>query len=137
MYELSEFPISSSITSTGAETLARRIFREKYVYCEWDRTHPTIDVEREMIDKLVRFILIQAQDIRRADARRPRFYACWGVFCNGQLVEEFPFTAQANAERRLNELLKEHPGQCYINQIKRVSVPPEQAELAAAPDPVM
>ena len=134
-YELSEFPISSTITPIGAETLARRIFREKYVYCEWDRNHPAVDVEREMIDKIVRFILSRAQDIRRADERRPQKYAFWGVFCNARLVEKFPFIARADADRRLAELLVEHPGQCYINKIDRAGRPPAEPETNAAPDP--
>jgi hypothetical protein len=124
-YELSEFPISSSIMLEEAETLARRIFREKYRYCEWDRSHPEVDVEQEMIDKIVRFILSEAQAIRRAEVRRPKVYACWGIFRNGQLLEEFPYSARADAEQRLSELLAEYPGQCYISQTKRTGAPPE------------
>jgi hypothetical protein len=118
-YELSEFPISSDITPEGAKALARRIFREKSRYCEWDRNHPEVDVEQEMVTKITKFILDEAPAIRRAEAKKPKVYACWGVFLNGKLVEEFPYAARADAEKRLSELLSEHPGQCYINQIKR------------------
>ncbi len=124
-YELSEFPISSSVTPEGALTQAKRIFREKYRYCEWDRNHPEVNVEQEMLTKIVNFILSEAQSIRRAEAKKPKVYACWGVFLNGNLVAEFPFAARTDAELRLSDLLVQHPGQCYISLVKRTGSAPK------------
>src|SRR5436309_1842034 len=108
-YELSAYPVSAGVTPQGAMSLAKRIFREKYRYCEWDRNHPHVDIEKEITTKIVEFILGVAEAIRRMDARKPRLFAFWGIFSGGQLVEEFPYRDRTEAERRLAKLLAENP----------------------------
>jgi hypothetical protein len=118
-YELTDYPVSASTTPEQALTQAKLIFREKYRYCEWDRNHPYVDVEREIIAKLVHNILKVAEKIRQWETRKPRQFAFWAIVLNDQVVEEYPFRDKGEAERRRAELIAQTGNKYELKQIKR------------------
>ncbi len=118
-YELSEYPVRAGMTPEAALAMARRIFREKYRYTEWDRKHPQVDVEKEITTELVARILRLSEAVQRMNARKPKVFASWAIVSGGQVVVEFPYRERAEAEQRLAELLKDKPGQYRLTQIKR------------------
>src|SRR5262245_12942317 len=62
-YEISQYTISPGLTPDGALALARRIFRDKYRYSEWDRQHPHVDVEQEIVTRLTAVILRESEKV--------------------------------------------------------------------------
>jgi len=102
----------------AAKLMARAIVREKYRHCEWDKEHPQVDAEQDISDKLA-VILFKLAEARReaelwmplpetrtsgVEPQQPLAVVSWGLFCEGELVEEFPFRDRAVAERRFREL---------------------------------
>jgi hypothetical protein len=88
-YEISEYPISPETTPESALVLARRIFRDKYRFSEWDQRHPHVNVEQEIIAKLVELILEQVPKIQQYLARHPR-RATHLPRPGGPTIETFP-----------------------------------------------
>jgi hypothetical protein len=78
-YELSRYPIRQGFTNKDALDLARKIYWDKYKNCEWDRKHPRVDVEKEIIAALQKSILNVVGTLRRVEARKPRGPSTRGV----------------------------------------------------------
>lgn len=103
-YAFTDYPIGPDETPESAMATAKRVFREKYRYCEWDQTHPNVDVEGEIVKRIVNFVLWQSKQIKDWKASKPRKFAYWGILLDGAVVEEYPFPDQAKAEQRIREL---------------------------------
>lgn len=102
-----------------ARAQAKQIFREKYRYCEWDKNHPEVDVEKEIIDNLVSFILAEAGRLREWEANKPQKFLSSGVYLGDKLIEEFIYGDRDKALQRINELTAQNGGKYDLREIER------------------
>lgn len=122
-YEFSEYPIRVGTTPEQALALARRIFSEKYRYSEWDRRHPDVDVEQEIVFGLICLILHVAARLEGKDPLFPQLITSWGIDFDGELIEVYPDSARGAAEQRLNDLIARDGSGYVLRRITRIRLP--------------
>ena len=97
-YNVSHVDRNAIRCARSAVGLATRVFNEKYKRCEWDRSHPKVDVEHEIVLELANSFLRLA--FSAADLPVPvvstcienHLYfdmECRRVFCTGSEVEAY------------------------------------------------
>jgi hypothetical protein len=129
-YQLKDFPFRVDASEAEISALAYRIAREKYRYCQWDRSHHAIDSEADICASIKNWMLGQVAEAKmlkdglevdtgREQQGKTSAFIKWGIFSDCKLVEEFPYRERSTAERRLEELLAQAPGKYYLQQIKR------------------
>lgn len=52
-FNISDYLIFSCKSRPEIAQLASQIVSEKYRYCEWDREHPTVNAESEILEALI------------------------------------------------------------------------------------
>jgi hypothetical protein len=56
-YQFHEYPFGPDTTPEQADALARKVVADKYKNCQWDRAHPHVDSEEDIVSTITAFIL--------------------------------------------------------------------------------
>lgn len=127
-YEFRSYAIRLGLTPNAALRLATRIVKAKYRVSEWDRRHPKIDVELELVFVFTSIILGVVARLAGLEPIKPQWITSWGVAFDGDLVEVYSGDAKASAERRVTELAARDGDRYSLRPITRIGFPPSSSQ---------
>ena len=68
-YNMTDYPFRPFATLEQIDALCRQLIRDKYRYCDWDRSHPKADTEVEIFDAVKAWMLDWVARVHRVRAK--------------------------------------------------------------------
>lgn len=69
-FEIADYRVCAETTPAAVEAIAAQIVKNKYRFCQWDRDHPEVDVESEILEVVIAWLQHCVDRDKRANADR-------------------------------------------------------------------